>query len=108
MIKPFFIVIFFVLFLVEIIIDKKLLKPMVNSIVSTNKYKEANMTQKNKMLSAAAKKWIKNPPKQLLTMLWGFQITHKFVCELEKFQDILFDNISTNNFSIISSMKIFV
>ncbi|MEA5007234.1 hypothetical protein [Clostridium tyrobutyricum] len=42
-----------------------------NSIVSTNKYKEANMTQKNKMLSAAAKKWIKNHPKQFLIL--GFK-----------------------------------
>lgn len=33
-----------------------------NSIVLTEKYKMANITEKNKMLSKAAKKWIKSHP----------------------------------------------
>ncbi|ENK1242244.1 hypothetical protein AB2063_000352 [Clostridium botulinum] len=33
-----------------------------NSLVKTEEYKKANMTEKNKMLSNAAKKWIKSHP----------------------------------------------
>lgn len=39
-----------------------------NSIVKTEEYKNANMTQKNKMLSAAAKQWIKSHPKEFLQL----------------------------------------
>lgn len=120
MTKPFFIAIFFAIFLVELIKDRKLIKPLIhsitvlviccivvspfvyrntkmmgqytgisnnegivlyinnnsqntwgrwmdvakvkNSIALTKEYKKANMTQKNHMLSAAAKKWIKEHP----------------------------------------------
>lgn len=39
-----------------------------NSIVKTDKYKKANMTEKKTMLSAAAKKWIKNHPLQFIEL----------------------------------------
>ncbi|WPC40666.1 hypothetical protein [Clostridium sp. JS66] len=42
-----------------------------NSIVKTDEYKSANMTQKNKMLSSASKKWIKEHPVQFLEL--GFK-----------------------------------
>ncbi|WP_123054029.1 hypothetical protein [Clostridium sp. JN-1] len=42
-----------------------------NSVVKTQEYKNANMTQKNKMLSSAAKKWIKSHPKQFMEL--GFK-----------------------------------
>lgn len=129
LVKPFFIVIFFGIFLVELIKNKKLIKATVNSIIvllislitispwiyrntkyigeftfisnnggivlyinnnSTNnmgrwmpsdnvensititdKYKSANRTQQNKMLSQAAKKWIISNPKKFLQL--GFK-----------------------------------
>lgn len=128
-IKPAFFVFFFAVFLVEIIKEKKLLKPLIhaliililtgvtvspmiyrntkvvgefttvsnnggivlyinnnsqntkgrwmpaaevkNSIVLTKAYKKANMTEKNHMLSKAAKKWIKSHPGQFLIL--GFK-----------------------------------
>ncbi|NMM65712.1 hypothetical protein HBE96_24340 [Clostridium sp. P21] len=42
-----------------------------NSLVKTDEYKKANMTQKNKMLSTAAKKWIKGHPVQFVEL--GFK-----------------------------------
>lgn len=39
-----------------------------NSIVLTEKYKKANMTEKNHMLSAAAKKWIKSHPREFFIL----------------------------------------
>lgn len=42
-----------------------------NSIVNTKEYKNATMTQKNKMLSKAAKKWIKTHPKKFIIL--GFK-----------------------------------
>lgn len=42
-----------------------------NSIVKTDEYKSANMTQKNKMLGSAAKKWIKEHPIQFVQL--GFK-----------------------------------
>ncbi|MDD3224284.1 MAG: glycosyltransferase family 39 protein [Clostridium sp.] len=39
-----------------------------NSIVNTKAYQKANMTKKNKMLSAAAKKWIISHPKEFLVL----------------------------------------
>lgn len=39
-----------------------------NSIAKTKEYKEANMTEKNKMLSKAAKQWIKNNPKRFIEL----------------------------------------
>lgn len=129
MIKPFFIVFFFAVFLIDLITQKKLLKPLLNSaivlilsfliltpwlyrntkligqftyvsnndgivlyinnnsqnkagrwmaaddvensIVKTQEYKKANMTQKNKMLKSAAKKWIRSHPKQFIVL--GFK-----------------------------------
>lgn len=42
-----------------------------NSIVLTKEYKKANMTEKNHMLSKAAKKWIKSHPGQFIVL--GFK-----------------------------------
>lgn len=42
-----------------------------NSIVKTEEYKQANMTKKNKMLSKAAKTWIKSHPMQFIEL--GFK-----------------------------------
>lgn len=129
MIKPGFFVFFFAVFLVEIVKNKKLIKPALhaliililtgvvvapmiyrntklvgeftgvsnnggivlyinnnsqntkgrwmpaadvkNSIVLTNEYKKANMTEKNHMLSKAAKNWIKSHPVQFIVL--GFK-----------------------------------
>lgn len=129
MIKPFFIVIFFAIFLVDIVKSKKItisiknslivlvlsavvISPWLyrnsklmgqfttvsnnkgivlyinnnsenhkgrwmpaadvkNSIVNTEEYKNANMTQKNKMLSLSAKKWIKSHPVEFVNL--GFK-----------------------------------
>ncbi|MBV4418103.1 hypothetical protein KM800_01970 [Clostridium tyrobutyricum] len=129
MIKPFFIIIFFAIFLVEIIMHKKIVGSVKNalivlvmtvivispwiyrnskligqftyvsnnggivlyinnnsqnskgrwmaanavekSIVNTSKYKNANMTVKNKMLSASAKEWIKSHPAKFIEL--GFK-----------------------------------
>lgn len=58
-----------------------------DSIVNKQEYKKANMTEKNKMLSAAAKKWIKEHPIQFVqlgfkrlykTYLAGYSITYSF------------------------------
>jgi hypothetical protein len=143
MIKPFFIVFFFAIFLVELLKERRFLKPAKNSIVvlvtcmivispwiyrntkligqltyvsnnggivlyinnnsqnqrgrwmpaenvkdsvvNTMQYKEANMTEKNKMLSIAAKKWIITHPgkftvlgfKRLYnTYFWGDDILY--------------------------------
>ncbi|MBV7274432.1 hypothetical protein I6U48_16165 [Clostridium sp. PL3] len=129
LIKPFFIVYFFAIFLLELLIEKKIaaaiknsliilviciitISPWIyrntkligqftyvsnnggivlyinnnsqnkigrwmpvenveNSIVKTNQYKKANMTEKNKMLSKAAKTWIKAHPVQFIEL--GFK-----------------------------------
>jgi hypothetical protein len=42
-----------------------------NSIVKTEKYEKANMTERNKMLSAAAKKWIISHPVEFINL--GFK-----------------------------------
>lgn len=42
-----------------------------NSIVKTQEYENANMTQKNKMLGKSAKEWIKNHPMQFMQL--GFK-----------------------------------
>jgi hypothetical protein len=39
-----------------------------NSVVNTEEYKNANMTEKNKMLSSAAKKWIVSHPKEFINL----------------------------------------
>ncbi|MFD3156582.1 hypothetical protein ACFIJ5_06930 [Haloimpatiens sp. FM7330] len=39
-----------------------------NSLVKTEEYKKASMTEKNKMLTKAAKSWIKEHPKQFFTL----------------------------------------
>lgn len=39
-----------------------------NSLVNTPEYQAANMTEKNKMLSLAAKEWIKEHPKQFVAL----------------------------------------
>lgn len=39
-----------------------------NSIVKTEEYKNSSMTKKNKMLSKAAKKWIKDNPKRFMEL----------------------------------------
>lgn len=143
MIKPGFFVFFFAVFLVEIIKNKKLIKPALhalivlvltgvvvspmiyrntkligeftgvsnnggivlyinnnsqntkgrwmpaadveNSIVLTKEYKKANMTEKNHMLSKAAKKWIKSHPVQFLVLGFKRLINVYFVGD-----DILF------------------
>ncbi|AKA69886.1 glycosyltransferase family 39 protein [Clostridium scatologenes] len=126
MVKPFFIIFFFAIFLVDLLKEKKFMKSMKNSflvllvstlvispwiyrntklvgqftyvsnnggivlyinnnsqnnvgrwmaaeevensIVKTDEYKSANMTQKNKMLSNAAKNWIKDHPVQFVEL----------------------------------------
>jgi hypothetical protein len=126
MIKPFFIVFFFAIFLVDLIVDKKLfaaiknciiilifsalvISPWIyrntqlvgqftyvsnnggkvlyinnnsqnlwgrwmeasdveNSIVNTDEFKNANVTEQNKMFSDAAKEWIKSHPKEFLIL----------------------------------------
>lgn len=126
MIKPFFIVFFFAIFLVDLIVDNKLyaatknciivlifsalvISPWIyrntqlvgqftyvsnnggkvlyinnnsqntsgrwmeasdveNSIVNTDEFKNANVTEQNKMFSNAAKKWIKSHPKEFLIL----------------------------------------
>lgn len=42
-----------------------------NSVVNTDEYKKANTTEKNKMLSSSAKKWIKNNPGKFIEL--GFK-----------------------------------
>ncbi|WP_411682955.1 glycosyltransferase family 39 protein [Clostridium thailandense] len=143
MIKPFFIVFFFAIFIVEILKERKLIKPLKNSfivlviccivispwiyrntklmgqftfvsnnggivlyinnnsqnnkgrwmaasdvensIVKKPEYEKANMTEKNKMLGTAAKKWIRNHPKEFVvlgfkrlynTYLWGDDVLY--------------------------------
>lgn len=143
LIKPFFIAYFFAIFLLELLIDKKIIASIKNSlivlivcaitiapwiyrntklvgqftyvsnnggivlyinnnsqntmgrwmpvdqvensIVKTEEYKRANMTQKNKMLSKAAKTWIKSHPKQFVelgfkrlfnTYFWGDDVLY--------------------------------
>lgn len=39
-----------------------------NSVVNTDEYKNANMSEKNKLLSSAAKKWITAHPKEFLVL----------------------------------------
>jgi hypothetical protein len=39
-----------------------------NSVVNTEEYKNANMTQRNKMLSSAAKEWIVSHPKEFIDL----------------------------------------
>lgn len=39
-----------------------------NSLVNTSEYEAANMTQKNKMLSRAAKQWIKTHPEEFVAL----------------------------------------
>ncbi|MBC2578895.1 hypothetical protein [Clostridium sp. DJ247] len=39
-----------------------------NSLVKTEEYKQANMTEKNKMLSKAAKEWIKKHPREFFAL----------------------------------------
>jgi hypothetical protein len=39
-----------------------------NSVVNTQEYKNANMTEKNKMLSSSAKKWIKSHPADFIKL----------------------------------------
>ena len=126
MIKPFFIVFFFAIFIVDAFIDRKPMKSLKNSllvllfccitispwiyrntkyvgeftyvsnnagivlyinnnsqnktgrwmpasdvensIVNTDVYKNANMTEQNKMLNSAAKKWILSHPKEFLQL----------------------------------------
>ena len=126
MIKPFFIVFFFAIFLVDLIVDKKpypaiknciiilifsalVISPWIyrntqlvgqftyvsnnggkvlyinnnsqnewgrwmdasdvkNSIVNTDEFKNANVTEQNKMFSDAAKKWIISHPKEFLIL----------------------------------------
>ncbi|MGE5629430.1 MAG: hypothetical protein ACM3X7_15175 [Solirubrobacterales bacterium] len=126
MIKPFFIIFFLLIFIVELLSIKKLLVPLrnsiivlifcciaiapwvyrntkmmgqftfvsnnggivlyinnnsqnnlgrwmaasdvENSIVKTDEYKNANMTEQNKMLSNAAKKWIVSHPKEFISL----------------------------------------
>lgn len=74
-----------------------------NSIVKTPEYEKANMTEKNKMLGDAAKKWIKNHPKEFLTL--GFKRLYNtyFVSD-----DILYStygsNLSDNTKTIIFSV----
>ncbi len=142
-IKPFFIIVFFALFLVDLIKHKKFLKAVLNSltviiisiivispwvyrntkligqftyvsnnggivlyinnnsqnhsgrwmaaskvensIVNTEEYKKANRTEQNKMLSDAAKKWIRNHPMQFIelgfkrlynTYFWGDDVLY--------------------------------
>ncbi len=143
LIKPFFIVYFFAVFLLELLIEKKIIlsiknslivliisaitiapwiyrntkligqftyvsnnggivlyinnnsqnkmgrwmpvENVENSIVKTEEYKLANMTQKNKMLSKAAKAWIKSHPIQFIelgfkrlfnTYFWGDDVLY--------------------------------
>lgn len=129
MVKPFFILYFFAIFLLELLIEKKIIRSIKNSlivlvvcaitispwiyrntklvgqftyvsnnggivlyinnnsqnkmgrwmpaeevensIVKTEEYKLANMTQKNKMLSDAAKTWIKSHPIEFMEL--GFK-----------------------------------
>lgn len=129
MIKPFFIIFFFAVFLVDVIKHKKFLLPLrnsllvlvtctvvispfiyrntkligqftyvsnnggivlyinnnsqnnkgrwmnagkvENSVVKTSEYKKANRTEQNKMLSSAAKKWIKSHPAEFINL--GFK-----------------------------------
>jgi hypothetical protein len=129
MIKPFFIIFFFAIFLVDLLKEKEFIKSLMNSLivllissvvispwiyrntklvgqftyvsnnggivlyinnnsqnklgrwmdaekvenslVKTDIYKRSNMTEKNKMLSAAAKKWIKSHPVQFIEL--GFK-----------------------------------
>ncbi len=56
-----------------------------NSIVKTEEYNKANMTQKNKMLTKAAKTWIKSHPMQFIqlgfkrlfnTYFWGDDVLY--------------------------------
>lgn len=56
-----------------------------NSLVKTEEYKRANMTEKNKMLSKAAKRWIKAHPIQFIelgfkrlvnTYFWGDDVLY--------------------------------
>ncbi|APM38814.1 hypothetical protein BS101_08630 [Clostridium kluyveri] len=142
-VKPFFMIVFFALFLVDIVKHKNLLKAVLNSItvlivsiivispwvyrntklmgqftfvsnnggivlyinnnsqnhsgrwmaaskvensiVNTEEYKKANKTEQNKMLSDAAKKWIKNHPVQFIelgfkrlynTYFWGDDVLY--------------------------------
>nr|WP_206154908.1 hypothetical protein [Clostridium muellerianum] len=58
-----------------------------DSIVNKKEYIKANMTEKNKMLSTAAKKWIKDHPMQFIelgfkrlynTYLGGYSISYSF------------------------------
>lgn len=74
-----------------------------NSVVKTPEYEKANMTEKNKMLGDAAKKWIKSHPKEFLTL--GFKRLYNtyFVSD-----DILYStygsNLSDNTKTIIFSV----
>ncbi len=166
MIKPFFIAIFFAIFIVEILKEKKVtlafknslivlivsiivISPWIyrntklvgqftyvsnnggivlyinnnsqnnigrwmaasdveNSIVKTPEYEKANMTEKNKMLGDAAKKWIKSHPKEFLTL--GFKRLYNtyFVSDdimYSTYGSNLSDNTKTIIFSVANNIR---
>ncbi|WML35069.1 hypothetical protein [Clostridium sp. OS1-26] len=79
-----------------------------NSIVKTPEYEKANMTEKNKMLGDAAKKWIKSHPKEFLTL--GFKRLYNtyFVSDdisYSTYGSNLSDNTKTIIFSAANNIR---
>ncbi|MTK14019.1 MAG: hypothetical protein F8N39_18745 [Clostridiaceae bacterium] len=79
-----------------------------NSIVKTPEYEKANMTEKNKMLGDAAKKWIKSHPKEFLTL--GFKRLYNtyFVSDdimYSTYGSNLSDNTKTIIFSVANNIR---
>ncbi|QXE20392.1 hypothetical protein B5S50_16955 [Clostridium sp. 001] len=159
LVKPFFIVYFFVIFLLELLIEKKIIASIKNSlvvlivcaitiapwicrntkligqytcisnnkgivlyinnnsqnkmgrwmpadqvensIVKTEEYKKANMTQKNKMLTNAAKKWIKSHPMRFIEL--GF----KRLCNVYFLGDDILYSTHGSNISSAAEANLF-
>lgn len=82
-----------------------------NSILDTKEYKAANATQKNKMLSSAAKKWIINNPTKFI-MLGSQRLYNTYFDGDDIFSSMygsgLNQNIKYIMFNLTNSLKYFI
>ncbi len=169
MVKPFFLIFFFAIFLVDLIKEKKFKKSLMNSlvvlaisslviapwlyrntklvgqrtyvsnnggivlyinnnsqnqlgrwmpaekvensIVKTEEYKEANMTKKNKMLGNAAKKWIKEHPKQFVELGFKRLFSTYFIGDdiiYSTYGSALSDHAKTLIFGITNAIRVII
>lgn len=80
-----------------------------NSVAKTEEYKNANMTQKNKMLSKAAKQWIKDNPKRFAQLgILRLKATYGLAGDIyyTTYGSDLNSNIKQNMYISVSGIKI--